>query len=342
MLFGWQQPKAIREQVRMEKYLRLLTTIAATTFATMLSLSPVASLAKELTFGYVPGSMSYPFNVATARGFEAEAKAAGVKTVVLDPKGDVSNQGNDIDDLLARHVDAIGFLPLDSVVATSFVNKIDRANIPVVAVALQVGNPAERSLRDVYPGLSALVAPDDVIEGERAGQLALGLLPKGRVAKIGIIEGAPGYAVVTQRTKGFEDALNAGGAKYKVVSAQPTDWSPEQGEAVCQNMLTAHPDIDLIFSQADDMAIGCSRAIDSLGTKTQLIATGGGSRLGNSAIASGDLDGSVCVKPELLGRLMFKAMYEAATAPSTPHGRFITIDTPIITKANLNSCPAQW
>jgi len=88
--------------------------------------------AKDLTFGYVPGSMIYPYSVTTAKGFEAEAKAVGVKTVVLDPRGSVEKQGNSIDDLIAQMVDAIGFLPLDSVVAQSFVNKVCDKTIPFV------------------------------------------------------------------------------------------------------------------------------------------------------------------------------------------------------------------
>jgi ribose transport system substrate-binding protein len=315
-------------------------TVATFLFAT--TLSSTLSFAKDLTFGYVPTSMSYPFNVATATGFEAAAKAADVRAIVLDPKGDVAAQGNAIDDLIAEHVDAIGFLPLDPIVAESFVDKANKAKIPIVAVAQQVGDAAKRPLRDVYPGLSALAAPDDEFEGEQAGKLAVSLLPKDRTAKIGIIEGAPGYTVVGERSRGFKKALDAAGVHYQIVSSQPTDWTPEKGEIVCQNILTATPDTDLIFSQADDMAIGCARAISASGAKAKLVATGGGSKLGNAAIATGELDGSVCVKPETLGRLMFKAMYEAATDPKTPKARFVGIDTPIITKKNLAECPAQW
>jgi ribose transport system substrate-binding protein len=286
--------------------------------------------------------MVYPYNVATASGIEAEAKAAGVKTVVLDPQGKVEKQGNAIDDLIAQKVNAIGFLPLDSVVAESFVDRIAEKHIPVVAVALQVGDPTKRALRDVYPGLNALVAPDDVLAGEQAGKLAIKLLPTDRPAKIAIIEGAPGYAVVQQRTDGFKKALDDAHVKYEIVSSQPTDWTPEKGEAVCQNFLTTTPDLNLIFSQADDMALGCARAINALGSKVKLIATSGGSKLGNAAIQAGELDGSVCVKPKMLGRLMFKSLYEAATHPDSKKGQFVTIDLPIITRETLADCPAEW
>src|SRR5690242_12014081 len=107
--------------------------------ATVVSSS--AAFAKDLTFGYVAGSLKYPYNVATAEGFEQAAAEAGAKAIVLDPQGEVERQGNAIDDLLAQGVDGIGFLPLDSVVAESFVDKITDKGIPSAAIAVQVGDP---------------------------------------------------------------------------------------------------------------------------------------------------------------------------------------------------------
>jgi ribose transport system substrate-binding protein len=310
--------------------------------AGMVLLQGSAADAKQLTFGYVPASLEYPYNVSTAQGFKEAAEAAGVKTVVLDPRGSVEKQGNAIDDLISQKVDAVGFLPLDSVVAESFVDKLNAAKIPVVAIALQVGDSAKRQLTDPYPGLSALVATDNYKAGYVSGEMAAGLLPKDHVAKIGIVMGDPAYTIVKLDTEGFRAALDKAGAKYKIVAEQPTNWTPDQGEAVCQNFLTAHPDMDLIFSQADDMAIGCSRAISAANSKVKLIATGGGSKLGHDAIQAGEMYGSVCTRPKLLGTLMFKAMYEAVTKPDTPKARFISYEMPEITKDKIDDCPEQW
>ena len=90
------------------------------------------------------------------------------------------------------------------------------------------------------------------------------------------------------------------------------------------------------------MAIGCARAIDAASSKVDLIATGGGSKLGHDAIVAGEMYGSVCTRPKLLGTLMFQAMYEAVTKPDTPKGRFVTYDMPQITKDTIDDCPEQW
>ena len=301
-----------------------------------------AAQAKDVTLGFVAANMQYPYNAAVAKGFQQGAKELGAKTLLLDPKGSVEKQGNAIDDLITQKVDGISAILLDSVVARTWVDRAVDNNVAFVAAAVQVGDPDKVPVKQVYSKLSALVTTDDVLAGELSGELAAKMLPKDRVAKIGVVEGAAGYAVVRQRNEGFKQGLAKMGVKYQIVASQPTDWTPEKGEAVCQNILTANPDIDLIFSQADDMAIGCARAIRSSGSKAKLVATGGGSKLGNDAIKNGELDGSVCVKPETIGRLAAKALYEAVTKKDTPKARFITYKTPTITKATLAECPAEW
>ena len=156
-----------------------------------------------------------PFNVAAAKGFEAAAKAAGVKTIVLDAKTSVERQGNAVDDLIAQKVDGIAVLPIDAVVAQSWVDRAASHNIPFVAVATQIGDPQKHAIKDVYPKLSALVASDEVHAGYDAAQIAATLLPKGRTANIAIVEGAPGYPTVWQVTQGFKEGLDKAGIKYQ-------------------------------------------------------------------------------------------------------------------------------
>ena len=90
------------------------------------------------------------------------------------------------------------------------------------------------------------------------------------------------------------------------------------------------------------MAIGCARVMRAANAKAKLVATGGGSKLGLDAVKNGELDGSVCVKPELMGRMAAEALYEAITKKRTTNARFVTYETPIISKANLATCPPEW
>lgn len=320
----------------MEKRMWLAAGVVST-----LAFTAGGGSAKDLVFGINPNNMAYPYDVALVDGFKEAADAAGVKVVVMDPKSSVETQANQFDDMVTQGVNAIGFMPNDSVTAQTLVDKISEKGIAIAAAAVPVGDPATHPVDYVYPNLTSLVTTNDVIAGHVAGEMAAKMLPKDREVKIAVVEGAPGYAVVKQRQDGFEAALKEAGIKFKVVASQPTDWTPEKGEAVCQNMLTANPDIDLIFSHADPMAVGCARAVDAAGSKAILIATGGGSTDGNNAIAAGELDGSVCTKPKLIGELTFKALYEAVQHPDqAKKGQYVTYDLMPVTKDNLKDCPA--
>ncbi|WP_415118200.1 sugar ABC transporter substrate-binding protein [Paraburkholderia sp.] len=297
--------------------------------------------ARTITLGYVAAGMQFPFNVSVVKGFTEEARKVGVNIIVLDGKSNVETQGNGIDDLIAQKVDGVAVLPIDGAVAKSWADRVSAHGLPFVSVATEIGDPQKRPIRDVYPNVTALVSSDEIHTGEISGEIAATLLPRKRVARIAILEGAPGMAQNWQRTKGFKEGLDKTGMKYQIVASQPTDLTPEQGESVCQNILTAHPDVDLFYNQADDLVIGCAKAVHAAGSHARLVGWGG-SRLGIAAIKAGDVDGTVCVEPEKMGQLAFKALYAAVTKSDTQKGQFIEVVTPPVTKSNVASCVPQW
>lgn len=307
-----------------------------------LAAAATSASAKQLTFGLSVPIMSVGYLVTLAKGFTDAAKAKGVKVVVLNAQASEQKQANDIDDLLAQGVQGIGISPLNSTGATAMVNKVAAHGIPIVAGATQVGNPATRAPQDVYPKLNALVITSDVKAGEMAGLKAAKLLPKGKAAEIGVVEGATGYAVVAQRLEGFKKGLKKGGANYKIVAVQPTNWSPSQGESVCQNFLVAHPNLNLIFSEADDMALGCMHAIARAHSKALLISANGGDTLGDRAIRDGKITASICDRPGLIGKLMFKYLYAAVKGTDTKKAQFVTYPLLSIDKQNVAKCPGTY
>ena len=318
---------------------RTLAVVAA--LATILAAAPAPALAKAITVGFSSVGLSYPFASAIAKGFEEAAKKAGAEAIILDSKGTVQKQANDIDDLISQKVAGIAIMPLDSTVAQGWVDRVSAASIVPVAVASQIGDPTKRPIKQVYEKLAALVTQDEIAAGVRAGELGAKLLPAGREAKVAIIEGAAGFAEVHQRTEGFEQGMKKAGAKYKVVASQPGDWNPEKGEAACQNILASNPDVDLFFNQADDMVVGCARAVRAAGSKAKLIGMGG-SKLAIAAVKAGEIDGTVCYKPEALGALAFQSLYETVTKKKVSKAEFVTYDTPAVTKANVADCIPQW
>jgi ribose transport system substrate-binding protein len=313
----------------------------ATTALALLVLTLESARATQMSLGFSSVGLSYPFAAAVAKGFQDAAGKAGVHAIVLDAQGRVQKQANDIDDLIGQKVSGIALMPLDSVIAQSWVDHATAAGIPVVAVGSQVGDPRSRALENVYPGLVALVTQDEVAAGREAGQLAARLLARGHTANIAIIEGAPGFAEVLQRASGFREALDANRVSYRIVASQPGDWTAEKADVTCQNILAGHPDVDLFFNEADDMAVGCAHAARAVGSHAKLVGIGG-SKLAIVSIKAGRVDGTVCYKPEELGALAFATLYEDVTGKKPLHAGFITYRTPGVTQVDIGQCTGQW
>jgi len=326
--------------------LALTLAVAVVTVASLIGVRHAAQAANGAVasargggprYGLSTVGLSYPFAAAIAKGFSDAAARAGASAVVLDAKGDVQKQANDIDDLIAQHVRGIAVMPLDSVVAQGWVKRAQAGGVPIAAVAALVGDPKTRAIDDVYPGLVALASQDEVAAGKAAGGLAATWLPRDREARIAIVEGAAGFPEVEQRARGFRLGLDAAGVRYRIVASQPGNWTSEGGEAACQNILAAQPGIDLFYNEADDMVIGCARAVRAAGSRARLIGVGG-SRLAIASIKAGAVDGTVCFKPEALGALAFEALH--AKASGGP--RFRTYPIPAVTRANVGECVGQW
>lgn len=316
------------------------TLLSAVSVSALVSFAGSAS-SQEMTLALIVAGLD-SFGSAEARGFTAEAEAVGARAIVVDAQWSVETQGNAIEDLIAQNVSAVVMAPMDGVAAMSWVERLNAAEIPVVAITTQIGDPERAGPRDVYPGVFAYVNHDDTQSGAMSASIIIPLLPQGETTQIAIVQGAPGYNVNSERTKGFIDALDAAGADYEIVVDQPTDWSPESAQALCQNIVTSNPEVDYIYNLADPLAIGCAQAVTASGSPAKVLSTTGGMAIGNAEIEAGTIIGSTCAKPETMARLGTRAAIDAVTNPDAVAGEYLTYEMFPITQANLADCPPEW
>lgn len=295
--------------------------------------------AGDITIGVSSLGQSFPFPAAITKGIKAEADRLGIKVIEVDAQGKAEKQSSDIQDLISQQPDGVLMLPVDSGVATGMVDRLKDAGIPTVAVSSQVGDPETRELDDVYPGLTALATQDEYAAGRRAGELAVESVPKG--GPIGVVEGAAGFAETQQRFRDFLAPAEEKGVDFEVVARQPGDWLPEKAQSACQNMLAANPGIELFYAESDDMAVGCAKAVKASGSEAKIIGVGG-SRLGVDAVKSGEVYGTVCYKPEDLGKRAVQVLHGQLSGDEKLDAEFVSYDTPVITKGNVDDCRPQW
>jgi ribose transport system substrate-binding protein len=300
--------------------------------STTAAASPSAS--KKVVVGLSNQTMAVTFPVGLAKGAQREADKLGAKLVVLDSKGDVQKQGSDMQDLAAQKVSGILLVPNSPGPAKAMVDRAAAAGIPVASMHANVGNGTASK---PYDKLSFTINENADTIGHLEAGLAKSALPQG--GKIAIITGAAGFQENTSWTAGFKADL-AGGT-YNIVATQPGDWTAQKGQAACQGILSAHPDVKLFYALSDDMANGCAKAVAAAKSTAKVLGNGG-SKGGIAGIKDHSIYGTVCFKPEDEGAKAFDTLYAQITGKAPAPHTVLSYNTPAITLKNVDQCAPQW
>jgi ribose transport system substrate-binding protein len=123
----------------------------------------------------------------------------------------------------------------------------------------------------------------------------------GGTANLAILLGAPGVNVTDDRTAGFLDELkqkNASG--IKVIFQQTGNFTREDGKSVTETLLRAHPDVNAIYAENDEMGLGALAALDDAGksgtTKVHIVSIDG-TKGAVQAIVDGNFDAVIESNP---------------------------------------------
>ncbi|MFA0491097.1 ribose ABC transporter substrate-binding protein RbsB [Vibrio splendidus] len=263
---------------------KLATLISAALLSTTVSVSAQA----QDTMAIVLSTLNNPFFVTMKDGAEAKAEELGYKLIVLDSQNDPSKELSNIEDLTIRGVKAILINPTDSDAVSNAIRIANRSNIPV----LTLDRGASRG--DVV----SHIASDNVIGGEIAGHFIMEKV--GEKAKVIQLEGIAGTSAARERGEGFMNAVN--GSDLELLASQPADFDRTKGLNVMENLLAANPDVQAVFAQNDEMALGALRAVQASG-KDVMIVGFDGTEDGIAAVNRGLLGATVAQQPDLIGSL---------------------------------------
>ncbi|WP_432247174.1 ABC transporter permease/substrate-binding protein [Streptomyces sanyensis] len=258
-----------------------------------------SSTAAQRKIGLSLSTLNNPFFVQIRAGAEAEAQKRGVDLTVTDAQNDASQQANQLQNFTSEGLASIVVNPVDSDAAGPAVRAANEAGIPVVGVDRGV-NKAKTA---------ALVASDNV-EGGVLGARALAE-KLGGTGTIVVLQGQAGTSASRERGAGFTEGLKAYPG-IRVVARQPADFDRTKGLDVMSNLLQAHPGIDGVFAENDEMALGAIRALGpKAGTSVQVVGFDG-TPDGLRAVADGTLYASVAQQPRELGRIAVENALRAA------------------------------
>ncbi|MCD8369681.1 MAG: sugar ABC transporter substrate-binding protein, partial [Clostridiales bacterium] len=92
--------------------------------------------------------------------------------------------------------------------------------------------------------------------------------------KIAVLEGYAGI-VNTKRMDGFKDAIKDN-SNLEIVASQTADWTREKGQSVTESILTANPDVTILYGPYDEMVLGGLTVVKERNLLDQIAVVGYG------------------------------------------------------------------
>ena len=266
--------------MKMKKLATLISVVA-------LSATVSANALAKDTIALVVSTLNNPFFVSMKDGAQKEADKLGYNLVVLDSQNNPAKELANVQDLTVRGTKLLLINPTDSDAVGNAVKMANKANIPVITLD-RLANSGT---------VVSHVASDNRFGGKMAGDFIAKKL--GNDAKVIQLEGIAGASAARERGEGFKQSMEKN--KFQLLASQPADFDRTKGLNVMQNLLTAHPTVQAVFAQNDEMALGALRALQTAGKTDVLVVGFDGTDDGIKAVESGKLGATIAQRPDQIG-----------------------------------------
>ncbi|MFI6077458.1 ABC transporter substrate-binding protein [Actinoplanes sp. NPDC051343] len=200
-----------------------------------------------------------PFRITETKSIKDEAAKLGItKLTATNANSEFNKQISDVEQMIDSGVQVLVIAPLNSDGWDSVFAKASAKHIPIITIDRKINATA---CKDYL----TFIGSDFAEQGKRAAdEMAKALGNKGKVA---ILLGSPGNNVTTLRTSGFKDEIAKVAPDVKIVFEQTGNFAREDGQKVAEQLLQSNPDINGIYGENDEMALGAITALKSAGKK---------------------------------------------------------------------------
>lgn len=261
----------------------------AVTAALTLGMTGTALAADKIKIG-----VSYPTPThAWAAGMNWHAEKAEERLEALHPNIDLilinspdpASQAGALEDLVSVHkIDALVVLPFESEPLTDPVLQVKKSGALITVVDRGLSQPG---IEDIY------VAGNNPELGRVSAEYMMGRLKSGD--NIVILRGIP-TTIDNERFDAFMETIEGSG--INVLDDEFANWNRDDGFEVMQDFLSRFPDIDAVWAQDDDIAIGVVAALEQAGRDGDGMFVVGGA--GMKETIKGIMDGNELVPVDVL------------------------------------------
>src|SRR5580658_6142612 len=299
----------------------------------LLSTAALAETPRTIAFS-VKTVTNDDFQKAIATSIQDAVEKSGNKflLVTAGEETGVSIQVNQVEDLIAKKVDAIILNPMDGKAVVPVLKKAQAAKIPVIVVDSSV----EKGNEGLY---ISYVGTDNFNAGKTAGERMVKELDgKGNVL---IVRGANGSLAGDLRVDGFKAGIQGSG--LVVVGEQPGNWTNSVAMQVTENMLQANKDVQGLFTASDVMLDGILEALSDANRKGVVIISVDGSHKAVDLLTAGEIYGTMAQFPQKIGSIAVEKLASAIENKSAANSipKVIDSGTMLYSKDNLDEAKKQ-
>jgi ribose transport system substrate-binding protein len=285
--------------------------------------------------GVVQITQEHEYQIILRQGYIEKAKEMGADVefaiTEMSPERTVTAAEN----LIAAGCKALIVAPGDTASWKAVLNMCKTKKIFLI----NDGSPQE-----VSPFHVPFVGTQSYSGGQKAGEFTVNWINKNLPASKKIVVAhltLPTFTDCVQRNKGFEDYLKANMKRPYEIYSDAGMGTRQGGLTAMENLLQAHPDINILFGCNDDSALGGMSAMQAAGKKDaeSLVVGFDGALKGFQEIMKGGMFRcDIAQQPYLYATMMMESAVklirgQAKLADYVKKG-VILIDTPVVTAAN--------
>lgn len=349
----WQRHLAVTAVVVAALGLAGCSTATSSSTSSSSAAAPAASSAAPsssgptgtLNIAYLSFAVANSYDAPMLAAAQAAAADNNAKLTVFDANNDPKTQYSQLQNVISSGTyQGIIVQPIFGTGLTDLVSQAIAKGIKVVNID-QILGPDLSTVQPQVKGLSANVTfvPTDM--GTKLGKLTVQACAAKNLnpCNVGYLYDIKASSLDVAINKGFTQAT--AGSPVKVVAEGQSFFTPAGGLKATQDMLTAHPDLNVIVGSDQ----GIEGAVQALATakktgKVELVGYGG-SAAGLAGVKSGAWFGTIMQDPATEGRLGVVDLVKAIRTGTDSGGVDPLQQLPdqgVVTSANVSKFTAEW
>ncbi len=286
------------------------------------------------------------YGIAEMKGIRAAAKAAGNVSVTAFSAGfDPQKQFSQCEDAItSKRYNGFILTPVNGPTVIPCVEDAVKAGIKVAVHGTPLGNDfltARRPVAGMAGNVLVPAGPDGVNNGKLIVRACKNINP----CKVAYIYGAKAVGWDLARYDALKKYVSAF-KNVQIVATGEGAFVPDTALKTASDLLTAHPDLNVLAGCCDQGALGWERAAANAGVTGKIIIGGGAGCVSIARIKQGKWYGTTVLLPKSganrAAEIVIKSVRGEKVGPRGVNEALLSPVGAIITKANAGRFKCEW